>query len=151
MSNIKKEVDQVSKQERDLTKLRESLKSACTHTKKGELTLVKSNRGGQEGSANYICKQCQKDIVISRLSEAQIDESIDILDRMIDTIKISADPNRDDDEKMIKQMAKIQYRLRNEVRAFYNASLKKNSGGNRNNRRNNNRDNTGGWNRPNVL
>lgn len=148
MSNIKKEVDQVTKQERELGLLRENLKCTCVHTKKGDLTLVRV----PEDASKYRCKQCQKVIKISRLDDKEIQDAIDVLDRMVDTIKLSSDVNREDDAKMVKKLAKFQFRLRNEIMPFYNASIKKNNQG-RGKRNNNNRNDNydGGWNKPTTF
>ena len=150
MSNsIKKEVEQVSKQEKDLTKLRESLKSQCFHTKKnGEVDLVRIKTEPGE-PPKYICRQCQKTISIIRRDEDEIQHAVDVIDSVIDTIKISSDPTREDDEKTVSRLAKIQYRLRNELIGYYQAALKKNNRGNREDKPE--REYTGGWTRPNSL
>lgn len=144
MSNIKKEVEDVSKQERVLDKIKETLKCQCTHKKKDDYTLVR--KSGDDNK--WICKQCQKVISIKKIEENELQKAIDVIDNVIDVIKLSADSSREDDEKIIDKMGKLQYRLRNEVLPFYKASIQKNTGGQRRDRSS---QTSSSWNKPNML
>lgn len=144
MSNIRKEIEDVTKQERTLDKIKETLKCQCTHTKKGDFTLVR--KSGEE--RKWICKQCQKIIAIERIDENELQKAIDIIDNAIDVIKLSTDTGRDDDAKVVEKVGKMQYRLRNEILPFYKAAVQKNKGGQR---RDKEQSSNSGWNKPNII
>lgn len=151
--NIKKQMELTEKKEREFSKFKEDVQCRCTHTKHGELTVKRLNNQGNSDSDDpkleFICTQCRKKLSFARISEAALAEACKIIDQTIDIIKVTAETSREEDQKMVSKLAKIQYRVRNDLIPFYNASLKKNNRG-RNNKKNNN--NTGsGWNRPTTI
>ena len=151
--NVKKQTDAIDKQEKQLGRLREEIKAGCSHTRNGELKLVPSNNGGsRDGELIYMCSKCRKVIKLSKLPEDTLQNACDVVDRACDVIKISLDLNREDDEKLLKRISKVQFRVRNEIAPFYAASLKKNKRGNGNRRNNNGGGNndSGIWARPQV-
>lgn len=148
--NIKKQAEDVDKQEKKFSKVKEQLKAKCTHTKNGELTLVPRREGGKDGELVYICKQCKKVLKFSRIDDSEAQAALDMVDCMIDIIKANANTNNENDMDMVDKMAKVQYHVRNSVLPFYKASLSRNNNrGNRNN--NNNRDRDYAWSKPNTI
>lgn len=154
--NIKKQVEEATRKKREFEKFQEELKSRCSHTNKGELTITKVDpgkakaEGFSDADANkiYMCKQCHKYINISALNENDIKHACDVIDRVIDTIKMTADPSREDDSELIKKLGKIQYRVRNDIPNYYKAASKKNGKGRK---RNNSNDNNSVWGRPTTV
>ena len=148
MARIKKQMDAINKQERDLRNVREVMMCDCCHTRSGDLNIVpKQNR--QNGELLYLCKECTKDLNLKKIEENEARSAIDIVDRMCDVIKISLDTSREDEAKMAKKLSKVQYRVRNDLLKLYSASLKKNRNGGRNNRRDGGNDG-GVWNKPTI-
>lgn len=147
-NSIKKQMDAIDRQEKDLRNVREVIKSECSHTKNGDLDIVpKQNR--QNGELKYICRKCKKELDLKKIDEDTLTNACDIIDRAIDVIKLSLDTNREDEEKILRKMAKTQYRVRNDIKKFYAASLKKNRNGSGKNNRNDT--NSGGaWNKPTI-
>lgn len=151
--NIKKQVQAIQKQQKKLAEMADALKSKCTHTVRGDLDIV-PDKSYKQGSLHFICRQCQKKLDLSRIQDDKLQEACDIIDRAIDTIKITIDPNREDDYKILKRMARTQHRVRTTVIPYYNAALKKNSsagrrGNGRGGRRGNG--NSGIWDSPGTL
>jgi hypothetical protein len=128
-TNIKKQVEAIDKQDRNLKVLREQMKSKCPHTdKNGDLDIVpKQNR--QNGELTYICKRCQKTLNLKKISPEQLAQACEIVDNACDVIKLSLDTQKEADLEILKRIGKVQYRVRNEVQKYYDASLKKNKSG----------------------
>lgn len=148
IKNIKKETEAVDKQEKQLALLREHLKARCSHTKNGEPDIVPS-ANKEPGQLNYICRRCRKELSLKKLTDEEIKNAVGVIDRAIDTIKLTLNLEREDEQKILKKVAKTQYRLRNEVLALYGASLKRNrNGGGKQRPQNNN--NTSGWGKPQI-
>ena len=136
--NIKKQVEMIDKQEKSLSKIRETMKSKCTHTdKNGDLDIVQA-KNRQKGEFKYICRRCRKELDLSKIPEDVLTSALDIVDRACDVIKLSLDTDREDDQDILKNVSKTQYRCRNDIKKLYAASLQKNQkGGKRKDRRNN--------------
>lgn len=147
---IRKRTDAVIKNERNLFKVKEDLKAQCTHTIHGEPSFIPSNEPKVEGLHKYICKQCQKVITITSIDEEELQKACDLIDRAIDIIKITASSssaNNEDDAEVMHKLAKMQYRIRNDLMPTYKAALKKSN--NRANKHNNNNNNSeSSWGRP---
>jgi hypothetical protein len=146
--NIKKQSEELDKQEKHFGKYKEELKAKCTHTRNGELTLVPKKDGNKDGELVYVCKQCRKVLRFSRIDENDLQKSIDLIDQAIDIIKASANTNNENDDEMVKRMAKVQYRLRNDIMPYYKAATSRNNRGNKN--RDNNNDG-GAWGKANII
>lgn len=136
--NIKKQLEVVEKQEKDLRNLRETFMCECDHKHRqsGDIDIVPI-KNKQQGQLKYICKRCKKNLDLRKISEQELHSACDTLDRAIDIIKMSLDPQREEDAKILKRVAKTQYRVRNEIEKMYTASLQRNNNGGRrgNNRR----------------
>lgn len=146
--NIKKQSEELDRQSKKFNKYREELKAKCTHTRNGELTLVPSRENGN-GNLVYICKQCRKVIRFETLDDARVNNSVADVDRMIDAIKLNANPNNDADAEMLKKLAKTQYYL-GKIPSWYKAAIV-HGNKRRNNNDNNNRHNDGGsWDKSNI-
>ena len=147
--DIRKKIDAVIKNEKSMGKIKEEAKAQCTHTLHGEPAFIPSNEPRTDGQLKYICKLCQKPITITNISEDELQNACNIIDRAVDIIKITAGSiNNDDDEKMIDKMSKLQYRVRNDLLPTYRASIKRNN--KRDKRHNNNNQHDTGWGRPQV-
>jgi hypothetical protein len=115
----------------------------------GEPAFIPSNEPKTNGELKYYCKLCQKSIIIANIPENELQDACSLIDRAIDIIKITASTiNNDEDEKMIEKMAKLQYRVRNDLVPTYKASLKKNN--NKKDKKNNNNHHESTWGRPQV-
>lgn len=145
--NIKKSVEAIDKQERNLKTLREQAKSQCNHTKNGDLDIVPANNR-QQGELKYICRKCQKTLDFSKIPEDELRGACDCVDRAIDVIKLQLDPSKEADAEILKRVSKVQYRVRNDIIKLYAASLKKNRGNNKNS---SNYNNDSSWNKPNIM
>ena len=147
-TNIKKQVEAIDKQDRNLKVLREQMKSKCPHTdKNGDLDIVpKQNR--QNGELTYVCKRCQKVLNLKKISPDELRHACEVIDNACDVIKLSLDTQKDVDLDILKKMGKVQYRVRNEVEKFYDASLKKNKSGKGKGRGGNNESSS--WGNPTV-
>jgi len=142
---IRKKTSAVADSEKKLGKIKEELRAQCTHTKNGEPSLVPSNDPRVQGELKYVCKQCMKPVIISSISEDELENACNIVDRAVDIIKITAgNINSENDAEIINKLAKLQFRIRNDLMPIYRASLKK---GNRNNKPNRER-NESSWGRP---
>lgn len=151
--NIKKQAAAIRNQQDKLAKMADALKSKCTHTVRGDLDIV-PDQSFKSGSLHFICRQCQKRLDLNKIQEDELKKACDVIDRAIDTIKITIDPNREDDFKILRKMARVQHRVRTIVVPYYNAALKKNSNAGRrggNNRRKGNGGNSGIWDSPGTL
>lgn len=92
------------------------------------------------GKANehiYKCKLCKDIITISNISPEKRQEAIDTVVAMINIIKIKCNLEREDDEKMLKKMAKLELRLRDDLPKAYEA-VTRDRKNKRRNRSNNN-------------
>lgn len=128
IKNIKKETELVDKQEKQLKAVREHLKAQCSHTKNGEPDIVPSS-DREPGQLKYICRRCRKELNLRKIDDEEIRKAVNIIDNVIDTIKITLNLDREDEKKILKRLSKTQYRLRNEIIALYGASLKRNRSG----------------------
>ena len=145
--DIQKKVDAVLKNERSLAKVKEEAKAQCTHTFHGEPAFVPSNAPKVNGQLEYFCKLCHKSIIITNIQEDELQKACNLIDRAVDIIKITASAvNSDDDKKIIEKMAKLQYRVRNDLVPTYRASIKRNT---KKDKRNNNNYESA-WGRPQV-
>jgi len=146
--NIKKQAEEIDRQNKKFNKYREELKAKCTHTRNGELTLVRG-KNSNNGELVYICKQCKKELHFNQMSEAELQEACNKIDSAIDVIKVNANPNNENDVEMLKKMAKTQYRL-GEIVAYYKAATSRNNKHRGNG--NNHHDNNGGgvWGKPSI-
>lgn len=152
--NTKKELENIQRNRRALGKSEELLKTQCTHTKHGQLTITPTGNNSQKGGTNtYICKQCGKDVLISMITDQEIRRACEIIDIACDTVKITLDRSREDDDDIFKKVSKLQFRVRNEIIDFYNAAAKRNrkGGGNGKGNRDNNNSSSGTWSRPNSI
>lgn len=145
--NIKKSVEAIEKQERNMKTLLEQAKSQCNHTKNGDLDIVPANNR-QQGELKYICRKCKKTLDLRKIPEDELRGSCDCIDRAIDVVKLQLDPNKEADAEILKRVAKVQYRVRNDIIKLYAASLKKNRGNNKNS---SNYNNDSSWNKPTVM
>jgi hypothetical protein len=134
-NSIKKQTEEMLKARKKMDRVAEQFKADCSHVSNGEPAFIPSNEPRREGELAYVCKNCHKRIVISKISEEDITKACDIIDRAIDTIKITANPNSEDTEKLLERLSKVQFRVRNEIVPAYMASLKKNTIGRRNDNR----------------
>lgn len=156
-SSIRKVSKDLTKREKDLKIVRETNKCECLHHIKNNPTLARKtiparkliddpDHPGQkievvDGTKKaYVCDQCTKDINLKQHSLDEIANALKVVDDVIDAIKLAANPDSED-ERVVKQLAKTQYRVRNDIMPLYKASLKKNMGdGNRNRNRGNRND-----------
>ena len=143
-NNIKKQVETINKQEKGLRLLREKAKTRCTHTRKGELDIVPA-KDRKQGELKYICCKCGKELYLNKIDEQTLRGACTVVDNSCDVIKLSLDPDRDEDAQVLKNVAKTQYRVRNEILKLYAAALAKNKKGGK--RRGNNQQGSG-FNRP---
>lgn len=128
----------------------EENKCTCTHTVKGDMKLKPSKKYNQgSGQLIYICTECQKEVRIRNISDEEIDKAIDTLDDMIDIIKLSADMTKEGDAKIVKKLAKVQFRLRNEIKDLYKAAKSKNGGGKKKKNKGGNSDSE--WEKPSAY
>lgn len=140
-----KKLKEIQGQQKILNKYAEKVKCECPHTKKGDVSfLPKKNR--EAGKLDYICKECEKEIHLDKISEEDLRRSCTIIDNAIDTIKIVLNTDKDEDKKLLEEFAQLQFDVRNKVVKAYGAAISQ-SGQRKSN--NNNRSNDGGsWNKP---
>lgn len=143
--NIKKQIENVNRQERSLRILREQFKSDCNHKRNGEFDGIPSN-DRKQGELKYVCAKCQKIVDFSKLTDEELTTGCDYVDRACDLIKVSLDPQKEEDRKVLKRIAKVQFRVRNEIKPLYAAALKKNRTGGK--RRGNRQDQDSAWGKP---
>lgn len=122
--NYKKTTQRIKKQKKTLDKQSEKVKCACGHKRDGQATLVRK-KGGQP--TDWLCYQCEKNVNLKRITDEEMDEAIDVLDRAIDVIKFSCRENVAADTQFQAKLAKTQYRVRNVVKQAYKACLNENS------------------------
>ena len=131
--NTKKQIDAINKQENSLKALREQAKARCPHTKRGDLDIVPAHNR-KPGDLTYVCRCCQKDLDLKKISEQDLRDACDTIDRAIDVIKISLNLESDDDRQKLKRLSKVQFRVRNELVRSYGEALKGKNKGRRGNR-----------------
>lgn len=142
--NIKKQIENVNRQERSLRILREQFLCDCDHKRNGEFDAVPV-KDRKQGELKYICGKCKKIVDLSKLTDEELTSHCDGVDRACDLIKLSLDPQKEEDRKVLKRVSKVQFRVRNEIKPLYAAALKKNRTGGR--RRNKN-DQDSSWGKP---
>lgn len=143
--NYKKTHDRIKNQQKALNKENERVKCLCPHRKDGQATLVRRITDEENESAHtheWVCYQCEKVVNLKRISEEELRNAIDTIDRAIDVIKFSCKQNNERDLKFHSKVSKTQYRIRNMIDQAYRASLNEND--KRNNRRHN-RQNSAKW------
>lgn len=130
--NIKKQLEVVAKQERSLRVVREEMMCDCDHKHRqsGDIDIVPAQNRAP-GELKYKCKRCQKDLDLKKIQEQELKDACNTIDRAIDVIKMSLDPQREDDAKILKRVSKVQFRVRNDIPKMYAASLQKNKTGGR--------------------
>lgn len=106
----------------------------CAHTRKGELEIRPSEKK-RDGLLLYVCRLCKKDLCLNKIEEADLDQAIAIVDRAIDTIKMHLDLDKPKDAAIAERMAECQFRVRNQLKKAYQASLSNGRKGGRNGRR----------------
>jgi len=95
----------------------------CVHTRKGELEIRPSEKK-KAGELLYVCRLCKKDLCLNKIEEVDLDQAITIIDRAIDTIKMHLDLDKAKDAAIAERMAECQFRVRNQVKKAYMATLK---------------------------
>lgn len=133
--NVKKRRALITEQRSALSKMDEKNKCGCSHTKRGDIDVVPAQNRSQ-GQLLYICKECDKDLDFTKIPEATLRESCNNVDRAIDTIKISLDLNNPHDQEILEELAKVQYRIRNQIVPLYGKALSKQGTNKRRNRDN---------------
>lgn len=83
-----------------MSKLTEKAMCKCTHTEKWDIKLKPAPRGEHESGLHlrYICTICGKEVSIKNISDEKIDEAIDVIDQVIDQIKLGLSENYQDDD-----------------------------------------------------
>lgn len=105
----------------------------CVHTRKGELEIRPSEKK-RDSLLMYVCRLCEKDLCLNKIEEHDLDQAITIIDRAIDTIKMHLDMEKAKDAAIAERLAECQFRVRNQVKKAYMATLsnaRKGKGGNR--------------------
>jgi hypothetical protein len=149
IGNIKKQTDSVDKQEKQLKIIREQLKAKCDHSKNGEPDIVPSNDRESTRRLAYVCRRCKKYIDLTKIPEDELSKACTTIDNACDVIKITLNKENEADAKVLKKVAKVQFRVRNEIAQLYGAALKRNRNGKkRNNDNHNDADRT--WAKPQV-
>ena len=146
--NIKKQLEVVDKQERSLKVIREEMMCDCDHKHRqsGDIDIVPA-QNRSPGELKYKCRRCRKDLDLKKISEQDLRDACVTIDKAIDVIKLSLDPQREDDAKILKRVSKVQYRVRNDISKLYAASLQKNKTGGRRGNKNRNSDDSA-WAKP---
>lgn len=116
----------------------------CVHTRKGELEIRPSEKK-RDGQLLYVCRLCEKDLCLNKISEPELDNAIQIIDRAIDTIKMNLNLEKQRDVAIAERMAECQYRVRNNVKKAYLATLKNTRNGERGNGKHNSEDRDSSW------
>lgn len=124
---------------RKLTKQEEMNLCNCLHTRKGDVDFIPIP--GKDG-LHYRCRICGKELSVQKIAKetkwsknpndpndikVQIgyENVFEVLDSMLDVIKINLNEDTRKDEKMADQIAEYQYRTRNQIGPLYEACLKK--------------------------
>ena len=99
-------------------------KNQCdfVHTRKGELEIRPSEKK-RDGLLLYVCRLCEKDLCLNEIEESDLEQAIAIIDRAIDTIKMHLDLDKAKDAAIAERMAECQFRIRNQVKKAYMATL----------------------------
>lgn len=119
----------------------------CVHTRKGELEIRPSEKK-RDGLLLYVCRLCEKDLCLNKIEEADLDQAIAIVDRAIDTIKMHLDLDRPKDAAIAERMAECQFRVRNQLKKAYQATLKNGRKGGKGNGRRSSEDRDSAWAKP---
>ncbi len=121
--NIRKAMDEIAQSERKLSETRKRHQCFCPHTKKGNLELVRTN----DPNGLHICKMCQKKIGFRKIEEDELMKAIDVVDRVIDYIKITLDTEDDKDAALLEKLGKAQYRVCHMLPTYYRNARKSSS------------------------
>ena len=133
-NNVKKTRNEISSQKGKLDKLNEQNMCRCPHTKRGDINVTPA-RNRSQGQLLYICKECEKDVDLTKIPEADLRNACSLVDRAIDTIKISLDMQNPHDQEILKDLAKVQYHVRNHIVPLYGKALSKQGTNRRNDHR----------------
>lgn len=133
--NVKKKKSIIREQRQQLEKLDEQTICSCPHTERGDLNVTPA-RNRSQGQLLYICKGCEKEVDFTKIPEDELRKACNTIDRACDTIKISLDMQNPHDQELLKEIAKTQYRVRNQIATLYGKSLSKQGTNRRRNREN---------------
>ena len=121
--SIKKITSETREQKIALDKQEQKLKCRCVHKNNhNEPQLAKKQNGA---NLEYVCRTCSKDIDLSKVTDEDLRSAIKTIDKCCDAIKMSLDPNKESDEKVIKEVAKMQYFSKMKFESYYRNSLKR--------------------------
>lgn len=123
-TKIQKEIVEIGKHESRMQKQKEKIRCKCTHIKsQGDYSLVRDRNSNNPRA--YKCTQCGKSIDITRLEDKDIDFAIDVIDKMCDIIKMTvSSSNKESDMEFLEKISNCQFRVRNDLKQYYNISLK---------------------------
>ena len=117
-----------------------ALQSDCSHRKddmKVTLTRIKNTKDGDENNGKiYACIQCNKKVNITQFDESQINYALEIVDSMLDVIKMRTSTDRSKSKKVFAIAAHTQFLVRTFIKSSYDNCCKNNQKSHKNNQRN---------------
>lgn len=116
--NIEKTRRKSDGMSKEIDKRKEKLKCVCPHTNHNIPTLYPQEGSGDKG-VSHSCYQCAKEINLRRIPKEKRSEAIDIIDSMIDVIKLNLVLDRPKDKKLLEKVGKLQFGARNIINQYY--------------------------------
>lgn len=128
---IRKQYQAITKQEKELAKMKNKNKCRCHHTDShNDPNLTRTKDGGQ---FEYMCKECTENIDFTKVSDEEKRKARKIIVNQFNIIKMLLGDSEEDKE-LGKRIAKAQYLVEFELEALDKAATKKSSRGKRNRR-----------------
>ena len=134
---IRKRYTKLKELRKDLSRAEEELRTICPHREKDKMHLVPVNATSEKtGARLYQCRDCGELIDLSEYTMDEVNNSVDILNRVINRAKLLDIISKVPPEYYRKVISKTQQRL-NAIpdidRALSSKNKNKKSGGNNNN------------------
>ena len=124
--SIRKQYQAVVKQEKELQKVKNKNKCNCWHTDSHkEPDLTKKNDGGPY---EYMCKECTETIDFTRQTEEEKRKARKSVVNEINILKMMLGDS-EEDRKLGKKLARVQYMVEFELEELSKAASKKNARG----------------------
>lgn len=116
------DVTQIEKATKKLDDQQAKVQAECYHHGKDSMapSLIKVKASG-DNKYVFKCTNCKKVINLRSMDDKTREDALKIIDAMVDLIKIQLDPNKEEDKKLIENLALFQYKLNRRLELAYSA------------------------------
>lgn len=141
------EIERIEKTHKKLDDYTAKVQCECYHHGRDNMSpsLIKVKTTG-DGKNKYVfkCLNCKKLIDLRSVDEKTREDAFRIVDNMVDLIKMQLDPNKEEDAKLLVNLARFQFRLERKLESAYRVIVL-GQGKKKKKKNNDNRDSSSFW------